>query len=107
MFLVPFGILLVVAGGLLGFSRFRFSDVFVQKGLRILLGALLATGSSFLGCALFGLLIDESMHPRSIAVLGLAAIVWIAISCYARVAMLSDWLVERQIFRQADHQRAL
>jgi two-component system LytT family sensor kinase len=107
MFLVPFGILLIVAGGLLGFSRFRFSDVFVQKGLRILLGALLAMGSSFLAHALFGSSMEEKLHSSGIAVLGLATIVWIALICYAKVATLSDWLVDRQIFRQADYQRAL
>ena len=39
IFAKPFSVLLVVAGGLFGFSRFRFSDIFAQLGLRILLGA--------------------------------------------------------------------
>jgi len=103
----PFSILLVVAGGLFDFSRFRFSDIFAQKGLRILLGALLALGSSFLARTVFGLSVDENMHSGALAVLGFAAIVWVAIICYARITMLSDWLVDRQIFRQADYQRAL
>jgi hypothetical protein len=34
-----FTIPLIVAGGLFSFSNFRFSDIFAQKGLRILLGA--------------------------------------------------------------------
>jgi two-component system LytT family sensor kinase len=107
LFSRPFSVLLVVAGGLFGFSRFRFSDIFAQKGLRILLGALLALGSSFLARTVFGMSMHENGHSDSLAVLGLAAIVWVAIICYARITMLSDWLVDRQIFRQADYQRAL
>jgi hypothetical protein len=34
--------------GLFGFSSLPFSDIFAQKGLRILLGALIALASSFL-----------------------------------------------------------
>ena len=107
IFCKPFSILLVVAGGLFDFSRFRFSDIFAQKGLRILLGALLALGSSFLARTVFGLSVDENMHSGALAVPGFAAIFWVAIICYAKITMLSDWLVDRQIFRQADYQRAL
>jgi two-component system, LytTR family, sensor kinase len=103
----PFAVLLVVAGGLFGFSRFRFSDIFAQQGLRILLGALLALASSFLARAIFGSPFNENMPERELAVLGFAVIVWIGIICYAKITMLSDWLVDRQIFRQADYQRAL
>jgi two-component system, LytTR family, sensor kinase len=107
LFTKPFTILLVVAGGLFGFSRFRFTDIFAQKGLRILLGALLALTSSFLARAIFGSLADERDHSRGLAVLGFAVLMWIGIVCYAKITMLSDWLVDRQIFRQADYQRAL
>ena len=106
IFAKPFSILLVVAGGLFGFSRFRFSDIFAQQGLRILLGALLALASSFLARAIFGSPFNEN-PARELAVLGFAVIVWIGIICYAKITMLSDWLVDRQIFRQADYQRAL
>jgi len=71
------------------------------------MGALLALGSSFLARAVFGISVDENMHSRALAVLGFAAIVWVAIICYARITVLSDWLVDRQIFRQADYQLAL
>ena len=107
IFAKPFSVLLVVAGGLFGFSRFRFSDIFAQLGLRILLGALLALATSFLARAIFGSPSNENMHARDLAVLGFAVIVWIGIICYAKITMLSDWLVDRQIFRQADYQRAL
>jgi two-component system, LytTR family, sensor kinase len=107
LFCKPFSILLVVAGGLFDFSRFRFSDIFAQKALRILLGALLSLGSSFLARTVFGLSVDKNMHSGALAVLGFGAIVWVAIICYARITVLSDWLVDRQIFRQADYQRAL
>jgi two-component system, LytTR family, sensor kinase len=107
IFCKPLSILLVVTGGLFDFSRFRFSDIFAQKGLRILLGALLALGSSFLARTVFGLSVDENIHSSALAVLGFAAMVWVAIICYARITMLSDWLVDRQIFRQADYRRAL
>ena len=107
IFAKPFSVLLVVAGGLFGFSRFRFSDIFAQLGLRILLGALLALATSFLARAIFGSPFNESTHARDLAVLGFAVIVWIGIICYAKITMLSDWLVDRQIFRQADYQRAL
>jgi two-component system LytT family sensor kinase len=107
IFCKPLSIPLVVTGGLFDFSRFRFSDIFAQKGLRILLGALLALGSSFLARTVFGLSVDENIHSGALAVLGFAAIVWVAIICYARITKLSDWLVDRQIFRQADYQRAL
>jgi len=107
IFCKPLSIPLVVTGGLFDFSRFRFSDIFAQKGLRILLGALLALGSSFLARTVFGLSVDENIHSGALAVLGFAAIVWVAIICYARITVLSDWLVDRQIFRQADYQRAL
>src|SRR5260221_4521165 len=103
----PLSIPLVVTGGLFDLSRFRFSDIFAQKGLRILLGALLALGSSFLARTVFGLSADENIHSGALAVLGFAAIVWVAIICYARITMLSDWLVDRQIFCQVDYQRAL
>lgn len=107
IFTKPFTILLIVAGGLFGFSRFRFSDIFAQKGLRILLGALLALASSFLARGIFGSLVNENDHSRVLAVLGFAVLMWIGIICYAKITMLSDWLVDRQIFRQADYQRAL
>jgi two-component system LytT family sensor kinase len=103
----PFTILFIVAGGLFGFSRFRFSDIFAQKGLRILLGALLALASSFLARAIFGSIPIAGEHSRSLAVVGFAVAMWIGIVCYAKITMLSDWLVDRQIFRQADYQRAL
>ena len=103
----PFSVLLIVAGGLFGFSRFRFSDIFAQQGLRILLGAVLALASSFLARGIFGSTLIENVHSHALAVLGFAAIVWIAIICYAKITMLSDWLVDRQIFRQADYQLAL
>ncbi|HET9375672.1 MAG TPA: histidine kinase [Chthoniobacterales bacterium] len=103
----PFTILFVVAGGLFGFSHFRFSDIFAQKGLRILLGALLALVSSFLARAIFGSLASGSDHSQGLATLGFAVLMWIGIVCYAKITMLSDWLVDRQIFRQADYQRAL
>jgi two-component system LytT family sensor kinase len=103
----PFTILLIVAGGLFGFSRFRFSDIFAQKGLRILLGALLALACSFLARNVFGSALNPNDHPRGLAVLGFALLVWIVIVCYAKITMLSDWLVDRQIFRQADYQHAV
>jgi two-component system LytT family sensor kinase len=107
LFTKPFTILLVVAGGLFGFSHFRFSDIFAQIGLRILLGALLALASSFLARGIFGSMANENDHSRGLAVLGFAVLMWIGIICYAKITMLSDWLVDRQIFRQADYQRAL
>jgi two-component system LytT family sensor kinase len=107
VFTRPFNILLIVAGGLFSFSNFRFSDIFAQKGLRILLGALIALASSFLARAIFGSPFDKNIPSRELAVLGFALLVWIAIICYAKITMLSDWLVDRQIFRQADYQRAL
>src|SRR4029077_15157306 len=102
-----FSILLIVAGGLFGFSRFRFSDIFAQQGLRILLGASLALASSFLARRIFGSTLNENVHSRGLAVLGFAVIIWIAIICYAKITMLSDWLGDRQIFRQSDYQLAL
>ena len=107
LFAKPFNILLLVGGGLFGVSRFRFSDVFAQKGLRILLGALVALASSFLARGIFGSLPSQNDHARGLAVLGFAALVWIAIICYSKITTFSDWLVDRQIFRQADYQRAL
>jgi two-component system, LytTR family, sensor kinase len=107
VFAKPFSILLILAGGLFEFSRFRFSDIFAQQGLRILLGALLALASSFLARGIFGSPLSENVHSRGLAVLGFAVIVWIGIVCYARITMLSDWLVDRQIFRQADYRLAL
>jgi two-component system LytT family sensor kinase len=103
----PFTVLLMVAGGLFGFSRFRFSDIFAQRGLRILLGASLALGSSFLARAIFGSLPNAQMHSTGLAVLGFAVIIWIAVVLYAKITVVSDWLVDRQIFRQADYRRAL
>lgn len=62
--LVAFTIPLIVAGGLSSFSNFRFSDIFAQKGLRILLGALIALTSSFLARAIFGSPFDKNMPSR-------------------------------------------
>jgi two-component system, LytTR family, sensor kinase len=107
VFAKPFSVLLIVAGGLFGFSRFRFSDIFAQQGLRILLGALLALASSLVARGIFGSPLSENVHSRGLTVLGFAVIVWIGIICYAKITMLSDWLVDRQIFRQADYQLAL
>lgn len=107
LFAKPYMSVLMVAGGLFGFSRFRFSDIFAQTGLRILLGALLALGSSFLARAIFASPPNPQMHSTGLAVLGFAVIIWIAILFYAKITVLSDWLVDRQIFRQADYQRAL
>jgi two-component system, LytTR family, sensor kinase len=107
VFTKPFSVLLIIAGGLFGFSRFRFSDIFAQQGLRILLAALIALASSFLARGMFSSPLSENIHSRGLAVLGAAAIVWIGIICYAKITTLSDWLVDRQIFRQADYQLAL
>jgi two-component system LytT family sensor kinase len=108
VFTKPFNILLIVAGGLFGLPCFRFSDIFAQKGLRIVLGALLALACAFFARAIFGSLANQKDYAaQDLPVLGFAALVWIAIICYAKIATLSDWLVDRQIFRQADYQRAL
>jgi two-component system LytT family sensor kinase len=107
IFSKQFSMLLVVAGGLFGFSRFRFSDIFAQKGLRILLGALFAMGSSYLARGIFWSPLSENEPSRGLAVLAFAVTVWIGIICYAKITALSDWLVDRQIFRQADYHRAL
>jgi two-component system LytT family sensor kinase len=108
VFTKPFNMVLIVAGGLFGLSRFRFSDIFAQQGLRIVLGALLALGCAFLARGIFGSVANQNDYAaRGLAVLGFAALVWMAIICYAKITTLSDWLVDRQIFRQADYQRAL
>jgi two-component system, LytTR family, sensor kinase len=103
----PFSLPLIVAGGLFGFSRFRSSDILAQKSLRILLGALLALASSIAAREIFGSLADQTDQWRGPAILGFAVLVWVVIVCYAKISRLSDWLVDRQIFRQTDYQRAL
>jgi two-component system LytT family sensor kinase len=107
MFGKPFSIPLIVAGGLFGFSRFRSSDIFAQKSLRILLGALLALATSIAARGIFGALASQDERSRGLVMLGFAFLVWVVIVCYAKISRLSDWLVDRQIFRQADYQRAL
>jgi two-component system, LytTR family, sensor kinase len=103
----PFSLPLVVAGGLFGFSRFRSSDILAQKSLRILVGALLALASAIVARGIFGSIAGQTEQWRGPAILGFAGLVWVAIVCYAKISRLSDWLVDRQIFRQADYQRAL
>jgi two-component system LytT family sensor kinase len=106
-FTKPFTMLLIIAGGLFGLSRFRFSDIFAQRGLRILLAALLALACASLARAIFGPLAETHEHSGGLRVLGFAVIIWITIVCYAKIAAVSDWLVDRQIFRQAGYHRAL
>lgn len=106
-FAKPLSLPFMVAGGLFGFSRFRFTDIFAQRGLRILLGALLALACSFIARALFASPPTDRIHSTGLAVLGFAAIVWIVVVGYAKMAVISDWLVDRQIFRQAGYHRAL
>ena len=103
----PFNVVLMVGGGLFGLSRFRFSDIFAQRGLRILLGALMALATASLGRILFGPPIYEEQPATKLAVLGFAMVIWIAILLYAKITVVSDWLVDRQIFRQTDYRRAL
>ncbi len=103
----PFNVVLLVGGGLFGLSRFRFSDIFAQRGLRILLGALIALATAYLARKMFGPPMHEEPASTELAVLGFAAIVWIIVVGYAKMAVLSDWLVDRQIFRQAGYHRAL
>jgi two-component system, LytTR family, sensor kinase len=103
----PFNIILLVAGGLFGLSRFRFSDIFAQRGLRILLGALMALAIAHLARIMFGPATNEELPSMKLAVLAFAIIIWIAIVLYAKVTAVSDWLVDRQIFRQTDYRRAL
>jgi len=103
----PFNIILLVAGGLFGLSRFRFSDIFAQRGLRILLGALMALAIAHLARIMFGPATNEEPPSMKLAVLAFAIIIWIAIVLYAKVTAVSDWLVDRQIFRQTDYRRAL
>ncbi len=107
LFTKAFSVLLIIAGGLFEFSHFRFSDIFAQQGLRILLGALLALASSILARSIFGSWLGENVHSRALEIVGFAVIVWLAIICFAKITMLIDWLVDRQIFRQADYQLAL
>jgi two-component system, LytTR family, sensor kinase len=103
----PFNVILLVGGGLFGLSRFRFSDIFAQRGLRILLGALMALATASLARILFGPPIHEEQPATKLAVLGFAMVIWIAILLYAKITVVSDWLVDRQIFRQTDYRRAL
>jgi two-component system LytT family sensor kinase len=105
-FLKPLSLPFMVAGGLFGFSRFRFTDIFAQRGLRILLGAFLALACSLLAREIFGAAF-EHLHSTGLAVLAVAAMLWITIVCYAKIAAVSDWLVDRRIFRQAGYHRAL
>src|SRR6201987_3247324 len=103
----PFNVVLFVAGGLFGLSRFRFSDIFAQRGLRILLGALIALAIAHLAHSLFGPPTSEEPPSMKLAVLAFAIIIWVAIVLYAKVTAVSDWLVDRQIFRQTDYRHAL
>jgi two-component system LytT family sensor kinase len=107
LFAKPFIVVLVVAGGLFGLSRFRFSDIFAQRGLRILLGALIALAISYLARIIFGPPVNEDQSSMKLAVLGFAIVIWIAIIFYAKITAVSDWLVDRQIFRQTDYRHAL
>jgi two-component system LytT family sensor kinase len=106
-FLKPFNLVLLVTGGLFGLSRFRFSDIFAQRGLRILLGALIALAISSLARLTFGPPVNEDPSSTKLAVLGFAVVIWIAIILYAKITAVSDWLVDRQIFRQTDYRHAL
>jgi two-component system, LytTR family, sensor kinase len=106
-FVRPVSVPFMVAGGLFGFSRFRFTDIFAQTGLRILLGALLALACSFIARAIFGSPLGERTHSTGLAVLAFGAVAWLIIVGYAKIAAISDWLVDRQIFRQAGYHRAL
>jgi two-component system, LytTR family, sensor kinase len=103
----PLNVVLLVAGGLFGLSRFRFSDIFAQRGLRILLGALIALAIAHLARILFGPPFQEEPPSMKLSVLVFAMIIWIAIVLYAKITAFSDWLVDRQIFRQTDYRRAL
>jgi two-component system, LytTR family, sensor kinase len=103
----PLSLFLVVAGGLLGFGRFRFSDVFAQVGLRILFGALIAFASAFIAYRFFGSPLGGERLSAELALLGSAGVMWIGVICYAKITKLSDWLVDLQIFRQADYHREL
>jgi two-component system, LytTR family, sensor kinase len=103
----PFNVVLLVGGGLFGLSRFRFSDIFAQRGLRILLGALIALAIAYLARKMFRPPMHEEPASTELAVLGFAIIVWIAILLYAKITAASDWLVDRQIFRQTDYRHAL
>jgi two-component system, LytTR family, sensor kinase len=103
----PFNVILLVAGGLFGLSRFRFSDIFAQRGLRILLGALIALAIAYLARFIFGPDAHDEPSSMKLAVLGFAIIIWVAIVLYAKITAVSDWLVDRQIFRQTDYRRAL
>jgi two-component system LytT family sensor kinase len=103
----PFNVVLMVAGGLFGLSRFRFSDIFAQRGLRILLGALIALAIASLARLMFGPAINEEPASMKLAVLAFAIIIWVSIVLYAKITAVSDWLVDRQIFRQTDYRHAL
>jgi hypothetical protein len=103
----PFDVVLYVGGGLFGLSRFRFSDIFAQRGLRILLGALIALAIAHLARILFEPPFQEESSSTKLSVLGFAMIIWIAIVLYAKITTFSDWFVDRQIFRQTDYRRAL
>src|SRR6201984_1197046 len=96
LFAKPFIVVLVVAGGLFGLSRFRFSDIFAQRGLRILLGALIALAIAHLARVMFGPATNEELPSMKLAVSAFAILLWIAIVLYAKVTAVSDWLVERQ-----------
>jgi two-component system, LytTR family, sensor kinase len=103
----PLSLFLVVAGGLLGFGRFRFSDVFAQVGLRILFGAVIAFASAFIAYRFFGSPSGGQRLSAELALLGSAGVMWIGVICYAKITKLSDWLVDLQIFRHADYHREL
>lgn len=106
-FVKPFNVVLIVGGGLFGLSRFRFSDIFAQRGLRILLGALIALAIAHLARIMFGPATNDEPPSMKLGVLAFAIIIWVAIVLYAKVTAVSDWLVDRQIFRQTDYRRAL
>ena len=103
----PFNVILFIAGGLFGLSQFRFSDIFAQRGLRILLSAVIALAIAYLGRRMFAPAHNDEEPGVKLAVLGFAIVIWVAIVFYAKIAFIGDWLVDRQIFRQADYRRAI
>jgi hypothetical protein len=100
-------IVLVVIGSLFYFSRFRAADIFAKQAMRVLLGSILALIAAFVTLGPLASMSHATASPRTVTLLGSAAITGCAMLLYVHWGQWPDLLVERRIFRKRDTQLAI
>jgi two-component system, LytTR family, sensor kinase len=100
------GVTLILIGSLFYFARFRAVDVFLKLSLRLFAGVTLALVATGLALGPMQRMADSSTAPVAFEVIGLTALIGLAVLLVQRVSRMTDVVVERYIFGKPNYGQA-